>query len=98
MTSTLIALLLLASGIFLWSSARDAADLAQQHARALCREHGLQLLDQTVALRSISLRRDAEGRLRWQRTYQYSFSRDGEDRGMGQIALLGQKVLWNSLP
>ncbi|MBD8526159.1 DUF3301 domain-containing protein [Pseudomarimonas arenosa] len=98
MTSILITLLLLAAAVFAWSAARDAAALAQHQARLLCREHGLQLLDQTVALRSIKLRRDDQGRLRWQRTYHYAYSSNGENRETGMIALLGDRVIWSSLP
>lgn len=98
MTSTLIALIFLAAVVFAWSAARDASAVAQRQARSLCHEHGLQLLDQTVALRSIRLRRDDRGRLRWERTYQYAFSSNGEDRGTGLIALLGERVVWSSLP
>lgn len=98
MTSTLIALLMLAAGVFLWSAARDAAAVAERQARGLCQEHGLQLLDQTVALRSMKLARDGLGRLRWQRTYQYAYSSNGEDRSTGSIALIGDRVMWSSLP
>ncbi len=98
MTTPLILLILLGGGALLWSAARDAEAVARAAARGICERSGVQLLDQSVALRSVRLRRDDEGRMRLQRTYRFEYSSSGHDREFGEIALLGDRVLWSSGP
>ncbi len=98
MTATLIILLLVGAFVLFWSAARGAADLARIHAREACRRQNVQLLDQSVALHRLRLRRGEDGRMRFQRTYQFAFSAHGDDRQTGELALLGQDLLWISEP
>ena len=98
MTATLILLLLIGAFVLLWSAARDAAELARQHARAVCQRHQVQLLDQSVALRRVRLRRGDDGRMRFQRNYQFAYSQRGDDRQLGELAMLGHELLWISEP
>lgn len=94
MTTALILLILFAIGLPLWAASRDAHAAATRIAQQTCARNGVQLLDQTVALRSLRPRRDDSGRMRWQRTYQYAYSTQGHDRAMGEFALLGDELLW----
>lgn len=98
MTATLILLLLIGAFVLFWSAARDAAETARNHAREACRRQQVQLLDQSVALRRFRLRRGEDGRMRWQRSYQFAYSASGHDRQLGEITLLGRDLLWISEP
>lgn len=98
MTTTLIILLLIGAFVLFWSAARDAAEHARIHARDACNRQQVQLLDQSVALRRVRLRRGEDGRMRFQRTYQFAFSAEGDDRQTGELALLGRELLWISEP
>ena len=59
---------------------------------AVCQGAGLQLLDETVALSSLRLKRDGRGRLRLHRRYQFDISESGTDRRRGWIILTGLVV------
>jgi len=98
MTGTLILLILSGLVLFVWSSAREAAENARLHARQACQRQNVQLLDQTVALRHFRLRRDDEGRMRLMRTYEFAYSADGINRQVAQLAMLGRQLLWISEP
>ncbi|HET6602723.1 MAG TPA: DUF3301 domain-containing protein [Xanthomonadaceae bacterium] len=98
MTTTLVLLLAAALVLWLWSEARAAAERAHAHAAAACRRAGVQLLDQTVSLRRISLRRGRTGALGVLRQFGYEYSRYGHDRNSGALALLGRELLWLHAP
>jgi hypothetical protein len=70
--------------------AREAAILAAGHA---CQRHGLQLLDETVSVQQIRMRRDRSGRVRLWRSFLFEFTDDGDRRRSGHLELLGRKVL-----
>ena len=89
MLSATIALAVFGLLALLWSSAREAAELAALHGRRACGEAGVQWLDHTAILERISLRRDSEGRLRWLRRYRFEYSQRGEDRQRGTLAANG---------
>ena len=93
-------LLLIAFGLvaLLWSESRAAAEQAQRLGREACAAAGVQWLDQSVALTRLALRRDRDGRLRVQRQYRFEYSREGDDRHHGSLALLGRELQWISTP
>lgn len=86
----LIVLALLGWGFYSGTIAKEAA---VQAAKRACERHRQQLLDQTVVLRRLRLRRDHSGRLRLLRLYGFEFSGDGESRHRGEVELLGQRPL-----
>jgi hypothetical protein len=92
------ALLLLAAGILFWFSAINARDRARELARAFCQRQGWQLLDQTVALKSLRPVRTPDG-LRWQRHYRFDFSTDGTNRLRGELTLTRGRLMrvWGEL-
>ncbi len=61
---------------------------AIQHAE----QQGLQLLDQSVILHRLRIRRDHQGGLRLERRYRFEFSLQGDRRFRGWITLLGRHV------
>jgi hypothetical protein len=89
-SSLALILLLLLVAIF-WLNSLRAREMAMRESSRLCREQGLQLLDQTVALVEVSLSWQTEG-LRWRRTYEFSFSQEGMSRLQGRLTLRGLAV------
>jgi hypothetical protein len=86
-------LLALAALAWLWLDSLKAREAGMHEARAACAGEGLQLLDDTVAIRSLRLARDDAGQLRLQRTYAFEFSDTGNDRRQGSVTLLGHEVV-----
>ena len=84
---TLIVLLLLH-----WWQSLKVKEIALKAASRHCQELDLQLLDQSVYLRGIWLKRDDNGKIRIWRSYLFEFTATGEDRARGRIVLLGVRV------
>lgn len=95
--SNLLLLLLLGSAVGLWLKLSVARERAMHEARHLCQQHGLQLLDETVGMRGIRLRR-ANGLRRVERCYGFDVSVDGDDRQPGRLWMIGNAVTSVSLP
>lgn len=85
------ALLFLAALAAIWLSAVDARDLAVERARRFCKRQDWQLLDETVALRSLRLTRTTSG-LRLQRRYRFEFSPEGTARRRGELVMIGPRL------
>jgi hypothetical protein len=90
--SSLIFLALLALLAWFWLDSLRAREIAIGIGHESCRQHGVQLLDGTVALSKLRLQRNPQGRLRWLRTYQFDFSVTGEGRQRGTLILLGMEL------
>jgi hypothetical protein len=84
-------LLLIAVGLILWfwQQSLRARELAIHFAEDLCKRQNLQLLDGTVVLNALRLRRNAHGRIALQRTYLFDYTHDGDQRQQGFVLLLG---------
>ena len=67
-------------------------ELALQAARRACKDSEVQLLDETVSIRRISLSRDPEGRWRVWRQYRFEYSFDGVEREAGSVIMLGFRL------
>ena len=90
-SSGLIFLILLGLLVWFWMDNLKVRELALNAARNICYRQDLQLLDSTVTLQRLQLRRSA-GRLVLQRTFQFSYSNDGDDRNTGFIITVGNRV------
>lgn len=92
------ALLLLAAAVLFWISAVNARDRARTLARSFCERQGWQLLDQTVALKSLRPRRQTNG-LALERRYRFDFSPEGTGRRAGELTLEGGRLtrIWGEL-
>jgi len=97
MLGTWLLLLAIASAVWLWMDALAARERAIAYGRELCRAAGVQLLDQTVALKRIRIRR-VDGLPTLVRRYGFEISLDGSDRHRGHLDLLGQRLGEWSLP
>ena len=93
----LILLLALLATIGAWLKLSRAREQAVQEARQQCRQHGLQLLDESVGLRSVRLRR-IHGRVALERCYTFEVSIDGDDREPGRLWMIERSLTGLSLP
>ena len=87
MSNLLWILALLVLGWF-WLDSLRARELATGVCRELCKQRGLQFLDQAVALRHVRVRWTRDG-LRLRRVYRFDFSEEGAGRHSGHLVLLG---------
>ncbi|HEY1588287.1 MAG TPA: DUF3301 domain-containing protein [Rhodanobacter sp.] len=95
--SNLLLLLVLVAIVGLWLKLSTAREHAVREARQQCQQHGLQLLDETVGLRGVRLRR-VNGLRRLERCYGFEVSIDGHDREPGRLWMLDDTMSSLSLP
>lgn len=91
MTSILI-LLFLAVLAWFWMNSIRAKEIAMQASAVACQQIQAQFLDQTASLKNIKLTRNKTGRLGFERTYSFDFSRDRESRLEGLVNIKGHVV------
>lgn len=89
---TLLILIVLGFIVWFWTDSLRAREAAIQLSQLACRQHEVQLLDATVSLWRIGLKRDGEGRLRIHRCYRFDFSAEDQGRHQGHIQLLGRRL------
>lgn len=77
---------------FWWHSDR-VKGLTLQQITHVCRQQGLQLLDQTMVLCGLSLVRDEKGSLAIRRRYRFEFSSTGARRYIGEVELSGRQIV-----
>ena len=75
-----------------WANSMAARERANEAAREICARNGFSLLDETVALATRQLIRNASGHLTLRRTYTFDYCEDGYSRASGFIILLGRQV------
>ena len=80
-----------------WYDGLRSREAALAEAKTVCAGEGLQLLDETVALQRLSLRRDASGMLRVHRVFGFEYSTTGDSREAGSVVVLGGRVVLVSL-
>lgn len=86
--------LVLSGGLaWLWFDSLKAREIGIQAARLACASEGVQLLDETVAVRSLRPERDDHGRLLLRRVYAFEYSDTGDNRRPGSVVLLGYRVV-----
>ena len=90
-SSGLILLVVLAVLMWFWQNTLYLRELALRAAQDVCARQHLQLLDATVTLQRVAVRRST-GRLLLQRTFQFSYSSDGDDRNVGFVIIAGNHV------
>jgi hypothetical protein len=93
----LLILLALIAAIALWLRLSAARERAGVEARQQCERYGVQMLDESVGLRALRLRR-AAGRLRLERCYSFEVSIDGADREQASLWMLGDTLSELRLP
>ena len=86
-------IILLAALAWLWLDSLKAREVAVRTAREICTAEGLMLLDYTVAIASLKLARDDNGRIQIQRAYDFEYSDTGDNRLKGNVVLRGHRVI-----
>ena len=86
--ATLLLLLILLAIAGTWLNLSRTRDKAVQEARSHCQQHGLQLLDETVGLSGLRLRRYGDRRV-FERRYSFEVSINGNDREAGHLWMIG---------
>jgi len=69
-----------------------AKEIAMQASAAACKQIEAQFLDQTASLKNMQLTRSHAGRLGFERTYSFDFSRDRQSRLKGLVVIKGHIV------
>ena len=98
MPSLLILMIVGVIAFFMFTAARDAAELASRIGRDACKAAGVQWLDQAVHATGIRLRRHENGWLGLERSFRFDYSEDGQDRHIGRLVLLGDRLVGFSGP
>ena len=86
-----IVLLFASAAAWLWRG-HGIRERALALVRRHCEKMDVLLLDDNVALRRLSLLRDAHGRRRLARVYVFEFTVTGEQRHVGSISMFGQHL------
>ena len=97
MLGTWLFLLAIALAIWIWMGSLAARELATRYGRELCRNAGVQLLDQTVSMTRLRIER-INGVPTLIRRYGFEISLDGSDRHRGHLDLRGHQLGAWSLP
>ncbi len=92
----LLAVVAIAAALF-WRG-RRIHEMTVRLTRQHCQREEVLLLDETVALKKIRLRRDHLGRPRLWRLYSFEFTVTGGERYSGETQVLGDRVSHISLP
>ena len=87
-----IAAIVIILGAWLLFEALRAREAAIRITKEACKQHGLQLLDDTVHGVRLRFARDHEGVIRLRRTFLFDFSDDGVSRRSGKVVMLGARV------
>ncbi len=80
-----------------WWDSLQKREIAVRAARFECERASVQFLDDSVALSKMRLRRDNNQRARIYREYSFDYSSVGDDRQVGRVYLLGERVLTANL-
>lgn len=88
----LVWLIIVVAIIYYWWLAKGIKEYALQRTRSHCKNLGLQLLDDSIALRGLWLKTNTQGKLQVWRSYNFDFSSQGDDRYQGRIILLGRAI------
>lgn len=91
-------LLTIILGAWFWHDSLRAKELAVRAGQCHCEKHGLQLLDDTAALRHIRLVRADSGKLCLLRVYRFEYFDQYLGRGKSNISVRGKYIADISLP
>ena len=98
MPTLLILMIVGVTVFFMFTAARAAADRAAEIGRDACAAAGVQWLDQSVHANGLRLRRKDDGWMGLERSFRFEYSEDGQDRHIGRVVLLGDKLVGFSGP
>ncbi len=93
-------MILLFTGLVLWwwFNSFRTQEVAKIVGKNCCLQYGLQLLDDTVVLVRVRIKRNNRGQWGWQRTYYFDFSDSGNNRKSGMIIMWATQLEMLDLP
>jgi hypothetical protein len=97
MSSDWLWLVVLGVIAWFWWDSLQKREIAVRTARFECERASVQFLDDSVALSKMRLRRDNNQQVRIYREYSFDYSSVGDDRQVGRVYLLGERVLTANL-
>ncbi len=80
------------SAFSLWWSLNTLKQLAFTHATRRCKESGVQILDSSISLKRLWLRRNSRGRFSLWTQHEFEFSSTGARRYRGTVVMLGKRI------
>jgi hypothetical protein len=89
---SILVLLLLALLAWFWFDSVRAKEKAMMASAHACQQIQAQLLDHTASLKKIKFSRDKYGRTVFERTYNFDFSNDRQQRHQGRVIIRGLRV------
>ncbi|MDD2701451.1 MAG: DUF3301 domain-containing protein [Sideroxydans sp.] len=90
--ASLLLLLLFGGAFWFWLHSIRILEIAREAGRLICKQTGVQFLDDTVASTRMQLARDDNGRRTLRRTYRFEFTETGNNRREGEVVMLGTRV------
>lgn len=90
---TTILLILLVLLIYIWYETFRLREFVLLRCKQVCSESHLQLLDQTIALTALSIKKRPGNGFCLHRCYGFEYSINGTERLRGYVDLAGRKIL-----
>jgi len=84
--------------VWYWQAAVKAKEAAIMAAKKRCQEEGVQMLDDSMAIDSLRLRRMQKGSMGLWRRYGFEFSATGNQRYQAWVVVHGGRVVLIELP
>ena len=84
-----IYLILLCAGIWFWLNSRRAHEFSLGICRHICEQNQAILLDETISLKKLKLRRGPNGHMQFERRFQFEYCYDAAHRHSGNVLILG---------
>jgi hypothetical protein len=90
--ASLLVLVVLGLLVWFWLHSIRILEIAREAGRLICKQTGVQFLDDSVASIRWQLARDANGRRTLRRTYRFEFTETGNNRREGEVVMLGARI------
>lgn len=90
--ASLSLLALFGLAFWFWLHSLRILEIAREAGRLICKQTGVQFLDDTVASTRLQLARDDHGRRVLRRTYRFEFTETGNTRREGEVVMLGERI------
>lgn len=90
--ASLLVLGVLGLVVWFWLHSIRILEIAREAGRLICKQTGVQFLDDSVASTRLQLARDANGRRILRRTYRFEFTETGNTRREGEVVMLGERI------
>lgn len=90
--ASLLVLAVLGLLVWFWLHSIRILEIAREAGRLICKQTGVQFLDDTVASTRLQLARDDNGRRILRRSYRFEFTETGNTRREGEVVMLGARI------